>query len=87
MIGALSAHPDEPAGARDRFLVSPGRLRREPGATTIAVRVLGEDGVLGLIAEDALADVIVCEGDPLEDVTALRSVRVVIKDGEVLCAG
>ena len=41
-------------------------------------------GKLGVIAEGAYADVIVIDGDPLADITALKrdNVKVVIKDGK-----
>ena len=43
------------------------------------------DGPLGVIHEGAYADVIVVDGDPIADVTAIKrgNVKVVIKDGKL----
>lgn len=61
-------------------------------ATGNAAEVLGwctgmnpyPDAPLGVIAEGAFADIIVIDGNPLEDITALKrdNVKVVIKDGK-----
>jgi imidazolonepropionase-like amidohydrolase len=36
---------------------------------------------LGILAEGKTADVVVVDGNPLEDLEALRRVRMVVKDG------
>lgn len=43
-----------------------------------------KEGKLGVIAEGAYADVILVDGDPLADITAIKrdKVQVVIKDGK-----
>jgi imidazolonepropionase-like amidohydrolase len=38
---------------------------------------------VGSITIDKRADLIAVEGDPLKDITALRNVRAVMKDGEI----
>ena len=45
---------------------------------------LGRDKELGTIAEGKLADLLIVAGNPLEELSALKNVRVVIKDGAVL---
>jgi imidazolonepropionase-like amidohydrolase len=45
---------------------------------------LGRDNDLGTIAEGKLADLLIVAGNPLEDLSALRNVVVVVKDGAVL---
>ena len=50
-------------------------------ATSNAATVLRRND-LGRIAEGALADIIVIDGDPLMDMGAMKNVVHVIKDGE-----
>lgn len=52
-------------------------------ATGRAAEMLGMAGQLGTLQTGALADVIAVNGDPSKDVSALRSVRLVIKDGVI----
>jgi imidazolonepropionase-like amidohydrolase len=55
--------------------------------TLIAARVLGLDGVLGTVEEGKLADLVVVEGNPLEDVGLLLSpeaIRLVMKGGRLM---
>ena len=53
-------------------------------ATRINARILGRGRDLGTIEPGKLADIIVVNGDPLFDITALGHVEVVIKDGVVV---
>ena len=53
-------------------------------ATLVPARVMGLEGELGAIAAGMRADLILVEGNPLEDIRALRSLRKVIRDGVVL---
>ena len=52
-------------------------------ATTRAAEALGEASNLGSIEVGKLADIVVLTADPLADVRNARTVRVVIKNGEV----
>lgn len=56
-------------------------------ATRINARILGRGGELGTIEPGKLADVIVVNGNPLFDITALGHVEVVVKDGVVVKGG
>ncbi|HYZ61126.1 MAG TPA: amidohydrolase family protein [Acetobacteraceae bacterium] len=56
-------------------------------ATTVAAKLIGMEGRLGVVAEGALADLLAVDGDPAEDVAILatpeRSVRMVMKSGQI----
>ena len=56
-------------------------------ATRINADLLGKSKDLGTIEPGKLADIIVVQGDPLFDVTALGHVEVVVKDGAVYKGG
>jgi imidazolonepropionase-like amidohydrolase len=56
-------------------------------ATRINARILGRGRDLGTIEPGKLADIIVVNGDPLFDITALGHVEVVVKDGVVVKGG
>jgi imidazolonepropionase-like amidohydrolase len=45
---------------------------------------LGRDKELGTIEKDKLADLLIVQGNPLQDVSALQKVVVVVKDGALL---
>jgi len=53
-------------------------------ATLGAARVLKKDRDVGTVAAGKLADLVLVDGDPLADVSALRRVRVVVKDGALI---
>ena len=50
-------------------------------ATLLNARLAGIDHLTGSVEKGKAADLIVCERDPLEDLTALRKLDMVIKDG------
>jgi imidazolonepropionase-like amidohydrolase len=52
-------------------------------ATTVAASVIGMAGQVGALVPGAYADLIALSGDPLEDVTALQAVDIVVKGGVV----
>ena len=56
-------------------------------ATTIAARLIGMEGRLGVVAPGAIADLLVVQGDPLDDVALLaapeRNIRLVMKAGAI----
>jgi imidazolonepropionase-like amidohydrolase len=53
------------------------------GATSIAAQSLGLQDLVGSIAAGMEADIVALEGNPLEDATAFRRVRFVMKGGKV----
>ncbi len=53
-------------------------------ATVKAAALLGMEGDVGAIAPGYFADLIAVDGNPLDDVTLLQNVRVVIKGGKVI---
>ena len=52
-------------------------------ATLIGARTIGRDAEMGTLAAGKLANFVVVEGNPLEDITQLRRVRLVVKRGVV----
>lgn len=56
-------------------------------ATTEPAAFMGLDGELGRVAPGYRADLVLVEGDPLEDIGATREVAVVVQDGRVVVGG
>jgi imidazolonepropionase-like amidohydrolase len=56
-------------------------------ATTVAARLIGMEGRLGVIAEGAIADILVVDGSPLDDITILsapkKNLLLVMKEGVI----
>jgi len=57
-------------------------------ATTVAARLIGMEGKLGILTPGALADLIVVDGDPMADAAILadpmRRIQLVMKEGTVV---
>lgn len=53
-------------------------------ATSIAAKMLGRDKDLGLIKDGFLADIIAVKQNPLLNISALRSISFIMKDGQVV---
>jgi imidazolonepropionase-like amidohydrolase len=53
-------------------------------ATNTAARVLGRERDLGRIAVGYVADLIAVSGDPLQDLTVLKTPAVVVKEGRIV---
>jgi imidazolonepropionase-like amidohydrolase len=54
------------------------------GVTGLAAEAVGMADRLGTLESGKLADVLIVDGDPLTDITAMQRIHTVIKDGEVL---
>lgn len=52
-------------------------------ATTSAAEMLGMSGQIGVIAPGAYADIVAVAGDPLADISVLKGIAFVMKDGKV----
>jgi imidazolonepropionase-like amidohydrolase len=68
------------------FMVAGGLspMQAIEAATKVGADYLGKSEELGTVEEGKLADLIVVNGDPLKDITQLRRIDTVIKDGESL---
>ena len=53
------------------------------GATSLAAESMGLDKQIGAIAPGLQADLVAVDGNPLQDITAVRRVRFVMKGGVV----
>ncbi|NLA61485.1 MAG: amidohydrolase family protein, partial [Firmicutes bacterium] len=60
-----------------------GEMNTICAATRVAAEALGKADDLGTIEKGKIADFIAVEGDPLQDIKALRNVKLVVKDGRV----
>ena len=84
LLGETHVRQSEEFAIRARVLSAREILA---SATTVAARLIGMAGRLGVVAPGAIADLLVVEGDPLADITILavpeRSVRMVMKGGAI----
>jgi imidazolonepropionase-like amidohydrolase len=84
LLGETHIRQNEEFSIRARVLPSAEILA---SATTIAAKLIGMEGRLGVIAEGAIADILVVEGSPLEDISVLanpkKNLLLVMKDGVI----
>ncbi len=84
LLGETQVRQTEEFAIRARVLPSAEIFA---AATTIAARLIGMEGQLGIVAPGAIADLLVVEGDPLADVTLLadpaRNLRLIMQQGRV----
>ena len=78
----------EPIAQEFPYMVKAGMSPMEAikAATARAAELLDMQGQIGVLAPGAFADIIAVSGDPLADVSALKDVRFVMKDGKVFRA-
>ncbi|HYX26962.1 MAG TPA: amidohydrolase family protein [Pyrinomonadaceae bacterium] len=69
-----------------RLLVESGMTPMEAlvAATRTAAEYIGQDASLGTLEVGKIADVVIVEGNPLEDINATTKIWRVIKDGKVI---
>ncbi len=84
LLGETHVRQSEEFAIRARVLASRDILA---SATTIAAKLIGMAGRLGVVAPGALADLLAVDGNPLENVALLaqpdRNVRLIVKGGAV----
>jgi imidazolonepropionase-like amidohydrolase len=84
LLGPTHVRQSEEFRIRARVL---GAREILASATTVGAQLVGMEGRLGMVAEGAIADLLVVDGSPLEDITVLadpkRNVRMVMKEGAV----
>ena len=88
LLGSMHRHQNEEFRIRAQ-VQPPAEILRS--ATLVGAELLGRAGELGTIAEGAVADLLVVDGDPLTDATVLarpdRNLRTVITAGRVAVGG
>ena len=84
LLGETQSRQSEEFAIRARVLDSRSILA---SATTVAAELIGYAGRLGVVAPGAIADLLVVDGNPLDDVSLLahpnRSIRAVLQAGRV----
>ncbi len=84
LLGETHVRQSEEFAIRARILPSREVLA---SATTVAAELVGMAGKLGVVAEGAIADLLVVNGDPLEDVSLLArpeaAIGMVMKSGVI----
>lgn len=84
LLGETQVRQSEEFAIRARVLPSAEIFA---AATTVAAKLIGMEGQLGVVAPGAIADLLVVEGDPLADVALLatpeRTVRLVMQQGRI----
>ena len=84
LLGETHRRQSEEFSIRARVLPAAEILA---SATTVAARLIGMEGQLGIVQPGAIADLLVVDGSPLEDITLLsdpgKHLRLVMKGGVV----
>jgi len=84
LLGELHVRQSEEFAIRAQVLPAAEILA---SATTVAAELIGMQGKLGIIAEGAIADIIVVDGSPLDDITVLanpnKNILLVMKAGAI----
>ena len=82
LLGDMHKYQSDEFPLRAKYLPAMEVIR---SATINAAKVVGMEGKLGVVAKDALADLIVVDGDPLNDMTVLTNqgahMPAIMKDG------
>ncbi|WP_109472661.1 metal-dependent hydrolase family protein [Ornithinimicrobium cavernae] len=85
LLGSMQPHQSEEFRIRAQVQPAADILG---SATTVGAQLLGREGELGVIAEGAIGDILVVDGDPLQDATVLaepeRHLRMVVQGGSVV---
>ncbi len=85
LLGEMHEHQSEEFVLRGKHLPAADVIR---SATLDAARALGQEGKIGAIVEGAFADLIVVDGNPLEDLTLLtgqgRHMPLIVKGGAIV---
>lgn len=85
LLGDMQIHQSQEFAIRAQVQTSAEVLR---SATLTAAELIGLEGKAGVIAEGALGDLLILNGNPLNDVTMLadpeKSIRSIIKNGKVV---
>lgn len=82
LLGESHVHQTEELRIRSEIV---GNLDALRSATTIAAEIIQRKGKLGVVAEGAIADLLVVEGNPLKDINVLvgqgEKLSAIVKDG------
>ncbi|MGA8530277.1 MAG: amidohydrolase family protein [Acidobacteriaceae bacterium] len=85
LLGPTHVRQNEEFAIRARVLPAQDILA---SATTVGAKLLGMEGLIGVLAPGAVADLLVVDGNPLADITVLahpeRNLRLVIKEGHIV---
>ena len=85
LLGPMHRHQSEEFVIRSRVLPAPTVIA---AATSIAARLCRMEGLIGIIAPGAFADLIVVDGDPLRDLSLLTRqgahMPLIAKGGEII---
>lgn len=88
LLGDLQAYQCDEFSIRAEVQAPVDILR---SATQVNARILGKEGVLGVVQPGATADLIACIRDPLRDAAVLRgqgeALTLIVKDGRVVKRG